>query len=232
MQNEKVANYVKTSNSNLPEYKFGSTQVLVQSPLPKDINLEHVFYEVNNALPEHFVNLVDVVYIGKFDFLKVKNFNAMYSDGALYISNEQDNNSDFKDDIVHEIAHAVEEKYKQFLYEDESIQNEYFGKMKKLKNYMSYDKIDIRGVNFFNTEYNEDFDNFIYSGIGYQAMSKYTSSLFLAPYSITSLKEYYARAFEEFFLGNKAYLKTICPYVYIKITLLSENNVEITNYEY
>ena len=44
--------------------------------------------------------------------------NAMYSDGALYISNVQDNNEDMKDDIVHEISHAVEERYKDIAYEE------------------------------------------------------------------------------------------------------------------
>ena len=232
MQIEKVANYVKNKNDNLPEYKIGGFQIFVQSPLPENIDLKSCFEEINKLLPEHFINLIDVVYIGNFNFLSDKKFNAMYSDGGLYVSSQQDDSADLKDDIIHEVAHAVEEKFGMHLYGDEEIKNEYFGKMKKLKNYLLHDNINTEGVNFFNTSYNEDFDNFLYSGIGYRNMPKYTSNLFLAPYSVTSMKEYFARGFEEFFLGNKLYLKTVCPYVYKKINQLNDKTMEMLDYEY
>ena len=62
-------------------------------------------------MPEHFLSLIDVVYIGKFDFFEEREVNAMFVDDALYISNEQDNGEDMLDDIVHEFAHAVEKRY-------------------------------------------------------------------------------------------------------------------------
>ena len=135
------------------------------------------------------------------------------------------------DDVVHEIAHAVENRYKDFIYEDETIKNEYYGKLKKLKNYLSFDGYDIRGISFFNEKYDEKFDNFLSNDIGYDKLSGYINNLFLAPYSTTSLKEYFARGFEEFFLGNRLDLKTISPYVYKKLLLLIENNLYGDEYE-
>ena len=170
MDPKKAANYVKARNKTLPEYQFGNFHVLVQSPLSEDIDISKVFEDVNGLLPEHFLNLVDIVYIGEFDFLKEREINAMYSDGALYISNVQDNNSDLKDDIVHEIAHAVEEKYGQFLYSDEDIINEFLLKRSRLKRILENQGYNIADLDFLETEYNEEFDNFLYNDIGYDAL--------------------------------------------------------------
>ena len=232
MDPKKAANYVKARNKTLPEYQFGNFHVLVQSPLSEDIDISKVFEDVNGLLPEHFLNLVDIVYIGEFDFLKEREINAMYSDGALYISNVQDDNSDLKDDIVHEIAHAVEEKYGQFLYSDEDIINEFLLKRKKLKEILSLQDYDMTGLDFFETEYNEEFDNFLYNDIGYDALQMLAIELFLDPYSITSLREYFASGFEEYYLENRLYLKDLSPYVYKKLFLLNDNDLEEMDHEY
>jgi hypothetical protein len=226
MDPKKAANYVKTRNKTLPEYQFGNFHVLVQDPLSEDINISKVFKDVNGLLPEHFLNLVDIVYIGEFDFLKEREINAMYSDGALYISNVQDDNSDLKDDIVHEIAHAVEEKYGQFLYSDEDITNEFLLKRKKLKEILSFQDYDMSGLNFFETEYDEEFDNFLYNDIGYDALQMLAVELFINPYAITSLREYFSTGFEEYYLENRLYLREISPYIYRKLSLLEEKDVE------
>ena len=155
----------------------------------------------------------------------------MYLDGALYISNEQDDNNDMKDDIIHEFAHALEEKYNDFLYDDEKIKSEYFGKLKKLKNYLSFEGYDTRGINFFNTKYDKQFDEFLLNDVGYDKLSSYIEGLFLAPYSVSSLREYFARAFEEYFLGDRLYLKDVCPYFYRKLLFLVENDMESIKYE-
>ena len=232
MDPKKAANYVKARNKTLPEYQFGNFHVLVQSPLSEDIDISKVFEDVNGLLPEHFLNLVDIVYIGEFDFLKEREINAMYSDGALYISNVQDDNSDLKDDIVHEIAHAVEEKYGQFLYSDEDITNEFLLKRKKLKEILSFQDYDMSGLNFFETEYDEEFDNFLYNDIGYDALQMLAVELFINPYAITSLREYFSTGFEEYYLENRLYLKDLSPYVYKKLFLLNDNDLEEIEHEY
>ena len=232
MRKNEVVNYVKSRNKSLPEYKFGSLQVIVKDPLPDNINLDNVFKEITSILPPRFVSLVDVVYVGNFDFFEEREINSLYMDGAIYVSNEQDNNEDMKDDIVHEISHAVEERYKDIAYEDEEIKNEYFGKLKKLKNYLSFEGYDIRGIEFFNEQYNKDFDKFLHEVVGYEALSSFINGLFLAPYSVTSLREYFGRGFEEYFLGNRDYLRTVCPYLFKKINFLSSASIREIKNEY
>lgn len=231
MKNKKLVNYVK--NKKLLEYNFSSFQVFIKDELPKDVDVKKVFEKTFSSLPEHFLNLIDVAYIGDFSFFKEKNLNAMFVDGALYITNQQDNNSDMLDDVIHEISHAVEKKYSQEIYEDQKIKNEYFNKLKKLKNYLSFEGYDIRGIDFFNEEYSKDFDDLLFRTIGYEKLAGYIKNLFLSPYSVTSLREYFARGFEEYYIGNRLDLKDISPYVYSKITLLSNiNDYNGDKYEY
>ena len=232
MKNKELANYVKARNKTLPEYQFGNFHVLVQSPLSADIDLSKVFKDVNDVVPEHFSKLIDVIYVGDFKFLNDREVNAMYSDSAIYISNVQDNNDDLKDDVVHELAHAVEEKYGQFLYSDEQIKNEFLLKRSRLKRILENQGYDISNLDFFETEYNEEFDSFLYKEVGYDILQLLAVNLFIAPYSVTSLKEYFARGFEEYYLGNILYLKDLSPYVYKKLSLLNEKDQEETEYEY
>ena len=231
MKSKKVANYVKTRNKSLPEYKIGPFQILVQSPISEDVDISTVFNEVNSLLPEYFSRLIDVVYIGEFDFLDKREVNAMYADGALYISNIQDDESDLKDDIVHEIAHAVEEKYGQFLYSDEKIKDEFLLKRSGLKRILSSQEYDITGLDFLETEYDKDFDSFLYKDVGYDALRLLAVNLFATAYSATSLREYFARGFEEYYLGNKLYLREISPYIYRKVSLLEEEDVETLQFD-
>ena len=230
MKSRKVANYVTKRNKSLPEYQFGSFHVFVQSPVPEKIDLSAVFNNIINLLPEHFLQTVDVVYIGEFAFLKEKEINAMYADGALYISNIQDDDDDLIDDIIHEVAHAVEEKYGQFLYSDEKIKNEFLLKRSRLKTILEDQGYDISDLDFFETEYDEKFDLFLYKEVGYDVLRLLVVDLFTAAYSATSLREYFARAFEEYYLGNVLYLKDISPYIYKKLSLLNEKDLEELDY--
>ncbi len=228
MKRKDLVNYVK--NKKLFEYNLQNFQVFVKQA-PENIDVEKTFKKVNLFIPQNIISIIDVVYIGDFSFLNDRNINAMYKDGGVYISNEQDNEKDLIDDFVHELAHAVEEEHGDFLYADEEIKNEYFGKLKKLKNYLAFEGYDIRNVNFFNTNYDKDFDSFLLNDIGYDKLRYFIDGLFLAPYSVTSLREYFARAFEEYFLGNVDYLRRVCPYVYKKLHNLIEN-MEQKKYEY
>ena len=118
------------------------------------------------------------------------------------------------------------------LYSDEKIKNEFLLKRSKLKRILSFQDYDISGLDFLQTEYDKDFDNFLYKDVGYDALQMLTVDLFINPYAATSLKEYFATGFEEYYLENKLYLNKLSPYVYKKLSLLNLNNVEELKYEY
>jgi len=222
---------VKKRNDVLPEYRFGPLTVFVQEKLSDNVSLSSVFEDVLNIVPIHLLELVDVVYIGQFSFLHDRNLNAMYLDGAIYVSNEQDDEDDLKDDIVHEISHAVEDKHGYMIYSDGKIKDEFLQKRGKLKSILSNEGYAIDGHDFMNTEFDEEFDNMLYDEVGYDALRLMAVNLFLGPYSVVSLREYFARAFEEYFLGEHVYLQELCPYVYKKLSILDDIDNEENNHE-
>lgn len=224
MKRKKVVNYVKSSSRHLPEYNFGSFQMFVQDPLPDYIDVHEIFSDIKNVIPDHILESLDVIYVGDFSFLKEREINAMYSDGAIYISNVQDNNEDLKDDIVHELAHAIDEKYHDFIYADGKIEDEFLLKRNQLKRALAYSGQDISKYDFYETEYNEEFDDFLSKEIGFDALRLLAVDIFTNPYAATSLKEYFASCFEKFYLEEQVYLKELCPYVYKKLSLLNNED--------
>jgi len=222
MSNKKVANYVRNRNKSLPEHNFGSIHVIVKDPITNNVDLSAVFERVNYLIPQQFLDLIDVVYVGKFDIFKEKSANAMFIDGALYITNEQDDNEDLMDDIVHEIGHAVEKEYSEFIYGDGKIEDEFILKRSRLKRILENQGYNLEKYKFLDTDYNEDLDFFLLDDVGYDALSMFGVDLFLNPYSITSLQEYFASGFEEFYLENSVSLQELCPYIYKKLIVLHE----------
>ena len=208
---------MKKQNKQLPEYNFGSIQVVVKDQMQDEINLEHIFNKINILVPNHFLDLIDIIYIGQFDFFKKREINALFLDDALYISNEQDDNEDLLDDIIHELAHAAEKKYGNYIYGDGKLENEFLLKRKQLKRILQNQEYDIEKYNFFETEYNKEFDFFLYKEVGYDTLRILSVNLFVDPYSPTSLQEYFAAGFEQFYLGDKRFLKELSPYIYSKL---------------
>jgi hypothetical protein len=100
---------------DLIEKKIGPFHIIVKDQIEGEVDLEASFNSVIQTLPDHFLSLVDIVYIGQFSFLEEKQVNALFVDGSLFITNVQDDNDDLIDDIVHETAHAVEDRFQQFI---------------------------------------------------------------------------------------------------------------------
>ena len=219
---QNLVNYVKNSVNSLSEQKIGSFDVFFHDKFENDISFKEIVEKVNRLLPYDFLSLIDVVYVGNFDFFEKRNINASYMNGAIYVSPKQDNFNDLLDDIVHEISHAVLERYEEYFYADGQIENNFLSKRSKLEKILKYHDFDVSQHDFFNTKYNDMLDQFLYKNIGYEKLNNMTIGLFLAPYSITSLDEYFARAFEEYYLGNRVYLRKLCPYIYDKLVSLEQ----------
>ena len=92
---------------------------------------------------------------------------------------------------------------------------------------MSQDNINVDMSDFLNVHYSKEFDFFLYKDVGYNRIDGHVSGLFLSPYSVTSMREYFATGFEEYFLGDRIYLKKISPQVYRKIKNMEEEKSEV-----
>jgi len=94
------------------EYNIGEyIQVFVKDKPESDFDIEDAILEIYNYIPAHLLTEIDSIYVGMFDEFEEMETNAMYKNGAIYVTNLQDDREDFVDDIVHEIAHSLEEPY-------------------------------------------------------------------------------------------------------------------------
>ena len=73
-------------------------------------------------------------------------------------------------------------------------------------------------------EYSEEFDKFLYKDIGYPTLVNLSMGLFMTPYGITSIREYWAESFEKYFLNQAGQLKKFCPIAFIKLEEITQND--------
>ncbi len=186
--------------------------------------LEDVIKIVENSLPSFLVSNVDVIYVGDFSLFQERDTNAAYENGAIYVINVQNDAEDMADDIVHEVAHAVEERYQDEIYGDGRVEQEFIGKRSKLYHILkAYEEPLMRYEYFQYPMYHPQFDEYLYTQVGYPSLAAYANGLFYSPYAITSLREYFARGFEAYFLHKD--LKTlanISPILYNRIETLAD----------
>jgi len=186
--------------------------------------LEDVIKIVENSLPSFLVSNVDVIYVGDFSHFEERETNAAYENGAIYVINVQDNAMDMADDIVHEIAHSVEDKHHNDIYGDNRLENEFLGKREKLYQILKAYEEPLMDLAYFqNPDFNKDFDEYLYTQIGYPALNAFGNGLFYSPYAATSVREYFARGFEAFFLyKDLKTLANISPILYNKLENLAD----------
>ena len=172
-----------------------------------------------------------MIIFGWFDEFDERSINAFYQDGAIYVSNIQDDAEDLLNDLVHEISHSVESKYGYEIYSDEKIKDEFLRKRKHLHDIVWKMGYKIPSVLFKDVEYNDDFDKLLYQKIGYDNLVQPMTGLFINPYAATSLREYYATLFTDFYLNsNHKFIRNVSPQVYEKILMLQ--NPEKLDSEY
>ena len=217
--------YLKSKN-NLNETNFltfSGISVIIKDPVDFDLETEEL-KEVFESVPKHFLQNVDYVIFGNFDFLRKNKYNAAYYDGAIYCLNTQEDNTDVMDDIVHEIGHAVEDTYKDFVYSDMQIEREFLKKRNLLKKEMQKQGIDVP-YDMSNPEYNQDLDRYFSDVIGYPIMTTYAQGIFYSPYGATSINEYFANGFEAYFYHKDLYLSKVSPLLFQKLEKLEQGEM-------
>ncbi len=194
-------------------YDMNGVNVFIKDKLPEDIDPDFVFKYINARVPFHLTAGVDIVYIGHFPEMDTRDINAFYEDGAIYVTNRQDEEMDMIDDIIHELAHAVESNNDEIIYGSNSLQNEFVAKRKNLSARLQ-EMFDVPKDFNFNIEYDRDIDSFLYKTVGYDILNQLVTNIFVSGYAATSVSEYFARGFEEYFIGEKSTLRKLSPVLY------------------
>jgi hypothetical protein len=226
-----LIDYVQESQKKLFEtvnnfYTSTGIHVYFKDPLLNDeIDTERVISKVEKTIPHHLLSEIEMMIVGWFEEFEERKLNAFYKDGTLHVSNTQDDEMDMYDDIIHEIAHSIETPLGYAIYGDERIKNEFLRKRKYLHNILNTNGYEIPLSIFMDPEYDEEFDMFLYEKVGYDKLSSLTRGLFISPYATTSLREYFATGFTEYYLdSNHNYLKNVSPELYKKLLLIQDTD--------
>ncbi len=218
-------NYLQNKQKTLQEqttdfYTSSGIHVFVKDLIEnEDIDLEDVINTVESMVPKAFMSEVEMILVGDFEEFRERHISAAYKDGALYVSNTQLDEADMIDDIVHEIGHSIEEPYGYELYYDQKIKNEFLQKRERLHSILWGHGFKTPKAFFNNTEYDEELDNFLFHKVGYDKLTQYCLGLFINAYAPTSLREYFATGFTDYFMrpDDHGYLKETSPELYKKI---------------
>ena len=205
---------------SIGEFKILGFNVVISHKFTTPISLDSVFLEYKRRVPEYSYSGLESIYIGDFKFLKDRQINAMYDNGVFFISNDQDDEDDLLDDLIHETAHLIEDNHSAEIYSDLQIENEFLNKRKQLFRELSTgDYIDHSMENYFkDPQYNRQFDSYLYNIITYPILAMASVNTFYSPYAITSLREYFANGFEAIYhRKDTKRLKKISPILYNRI---------------
>ena len=196
---------------------FGNTMISVKGNIFPNIDFEQIVKEIEEHMSSHLFEEVDYIFIGSFSENDERALEAHYKDGAIYITSDLPTNRDYLENIVHETAHAIEGQHGLSIYGDKNIEQEFLGKRRRLAARMTAENIDISALDFEEPEYSQELDFFLYKNVGYEKLNNLTVGLFNSAYAATSLGEYFSNGFEEYFLGERAYLHKVSPQLFIKI---------------
>ena len=214
-------------NNNKVNNFYTSTgiHVYVKDPLTNGLDMEEIVSIVENRIPKKFLAEVEMMIVGDLEEFEDRKINAMYKDGCLYITNEQDDADDLIDDIIHEIAHSLEEPFGLEIYGDKKLSSEFLNKRGQLRNILLQHGLKTQLNFFMNTEYDIEFDDFLLNKVGYDKLSILMQGLFISPYAATSLREYFATGFTDFFMEpDHRLLKSVSPILYKKIVKLYKDD--------
>jgi len=205
-------------------FQLQGSELVINDPLPPNIDVKELIMTINK-IPSQFFNGVEQILIGNFDFLTNAGKESVYNDGKIYVTNNKKDKNEMFSAIVHEIAHVLENYRSSELFYDGKIGREFVRKRLILyrliegyfEQHMLLDK-----EYFIEVKYNEELDDFLVNTIGYGKLNTIVEGLFLTPYSITSLSEYFAIGFESFFgsYSDKHRLTKVCPEIFNKIKSL------------
>jgi hypothetical protein len=212
-----------------------NVHIFIKDQIIGDVNLNNVLKKVKNSIPLHLFGGLDAIYVGQFKELQQREVNAAFMDGALYISNIQQDEESMLEDIIHEVAHSLEELSTFSMYRDDSIYDEFIAKRLKLESILKSNGYNITKQNFTKLEYDVKFDKYLYEEVGYPALHTMTVNLFCSPYGATSIREYFANGFEFYFVKDRQLVRKISPQLYKKLVEVekgefSQENVDNTDY--
>jgi hypothetical protein len=111
---------------------FGKINVRVDHQPSANFSVRDALKKIEQTIPPHLVDNINNIYIGNYKDLKDREVDSIYYAGDIFISPRQEGEKDLIVDIIHEIAHGVEETYFNII-KNSGIEREFLGKRLVLK---------------------------------------------------------------------------------------------------
>ena len=213
---------VKRSKKLKDHYMLGDVNIYIKDRLPEHVDVDFVIRYVAKHLPNHVLSNIDIIYIGHFQDLVDRDVNALWQNGAIYITNDQDSEMDMIDDLIHEIAHSNEKQFEQLIYEDGNLEREFLVRRKKLAFILKDKGFKVPTGFIYNVDYDKNIDDYLYKDVTYDVLWQLVVGIFPSPYAVTSLREYWAKGFEQFYMGKRQDLKETSPVLFSKLMQLHD----------
>lgn len=210
--------YQRNKESPIGTLLIAGLKVYIKEPIIGNVDIEYCLKYIADRVPNKMLSNVNTLTIGNFSFLQKRSAEGIFRNGTIYITNNQQSNDDFIADIIHEIAHSFEEE--QNIEQDLALVQEFLQKRMMMYQILAGHKLLGNFVNkndFENIKYSQKFDEYLYKQIGYEKINNLVGSLFISPYAATCLREYFANAFENFFVNDMFVVKKYAPTVYKKL---------------
>ena len=80
---------IEESKSLKDHYNLHEIDIIIKDTLSDHIDMDFVMKYISTRVPSYLLRGIDIIYVGQFDFLINKQANALYEDGAIYITNDQ-----------------------------------------------------------------------------------------------------------------------------------------------
>tara|TARA_R110000824_G_scaffold24211_1_gene85613 strand:- start:1107 stop:1778 length:672 start_codon:yes stop_codon:yes gene_type:complete len=218
----KITEYINNKQTHDISNILHGIDVNIIDELVNNINVKNAFSSLTLLIPKKFFKNIDIIYIGKFDILKKRNLDALYLDGAIYLSNNQKNESDLMGNIVHEVAHNIISLTNGQVFKINNLESEFIEKRKAVYNRLKAQKKPVNLQNFLNPYFDQTFDDYLFKEIGYDLLNILSYDVVISPYSLTSIEEYFATGFDYYFLKDRKFLAKKCPELLDLITVLGE----------
>ena len=200
-------------------FNLNGVTIIIKDKITENVDFEFVLNYISARVPFYLTQSIEMIYVGQFPEMKERDINAFYENDAIYVTNEQDDEMDMIEDIIHEISHAVEQYNQEYIYGSGALQREFVAKRKRLSALLSQ-KYEVPADFNINFEYDRSIDEFLYRDVGYDALNQICVNIFPSAYACTSISEYWAKGFEELFIGETNDLKQMCPVLYKTLALL------------
>lgn len=208
-------------------FNLNDVTIIIKDKMSDGIDFEFVLNYISARVPFYLTSNIEMIYVGQFQEMKERDINAFFENDAIYVTNEQTDEMDMIEDIIHEISHAVEEYNQEFIYGSGALQREFIAKRKRLSALLSQ-KYEVPSGFNVDFEYDRTVDDFLFRDVGYDALNQICVGIFPSAYACTSISEYWAKGFEEIFVGETNNLKQMCPVLYKTLALLIKELKENT----